>query len=92
MNDIGPGLVERAELRLLLGRRLLVDCRLLAGPRAVDELVDMFEELLHLLDAAHWLGTVGAATAVAGLLPPGDAELHLYGHAEALEVDTGLWR
>jgi hypothetical protein len=58
----------------------------------MDPFVDLLEEVFHLLDGETRLGravlTVRWPSSV-GLVPLGQAELHLYGHAEALKVD--MW-
>ena len=58
----------------------------------MDPFVDLFEELLHLLDGETRLSgtSVHALTVFLGPVPPGVAELHLDGRAEALKVDAGL--
>ena len=88
-----PGFVKATQLALLIDRRLRVHRWLLTGSHAVYSLVDLFEELLHLLNGVAKLDAVARehpAAVLGGSVSIGEL-LQLDRHAKPVEVDAGQW-
>ena len=89
-DEASPGVDELGQVSLLHGAGLAVHRGLLARARAVDSLVNLLQKFLHLLDAVLRLQAASEvsfpnSTRRRAL---GDAELHLDGCAEAVQVDA----